>query len=306
MKAAKPQAERMTACKNRRPPKARPVDGENIPPEIDRHFLVEGELARGHNGVVWLARPREKPSSMVVIKGALGQGRSNRRLQEEIALHSRLQHANLARFRGSISSDQGRRHFLVLDYEPCGTLQQFMDHRQYEPLPEPAAATLLGDIVEALSYLRQKNIVHSDLHGGNVLLSQDGTTKLADFGCATTELQIKCGMERVRPIEQRSQRWITPESDLWGLGLLMLLLLTGQDSSVDVEDLSQLSDGARQLVTGMLQLDPEERLTLKQVAAHPWIESGGLDQQPQLGLSQSSDSMSSSTGSNLEDQGYVF
>ncbi|KAG8724975.1 hypothetical protein FRC09_011003 [Ceratobasidium sp. 395] len=100
-------------------------------------------------------------------------------------------------------------------------------------------------IVEGLSYLHESGVVHGDLKGANVLISEDGSARLADFGnAALQELSLRFTSTSTRP--GLSPRWAAPElfkdtkcnvpADIYALGMTILETLTGDFPFPDKQD----------------------------------------------------------------------
>ena len=131
--------------------------------------------------------------------------------------------------------------------------------KMLQGMPEKMAMYYVAVIVSALEYLHEKNIVYRDLKPENVLLGRDGSAKLGDFGFAKkldkgSHTYTFCGTPGYVAPEVVLARGYGTSVDWWGLGVLMYVLLTGQ------QPFSQVVNG-----------QPEEPLTvMKRIVDRSW------------------------------------
>jgi serine/threonine-protein kinase len=119
--------------------------------------------------------------------------------------------------------------FLVMEYAPGGSLRQRLGEGALEP---GEAVGLAAQAAEALEFAHQRGIIHRDLKPDNLLLSAEGTIKVADFGLArilkpTEEARTRAGtLPYMAPEHLKGQA--TFLSDLWSLGVVLYELLAGR------------------------------------------------------------------------------
>lgn len=137
-----------------------------------RYRLVKGPV-RGGGGEVWLAHD-DVLGRRVVLKRVPDRPRAEGRVL------ARFSHPNVVTLHDTISIGKGAKaaSWLVMEYVPGGSL----DERP--PLPGPLAAHVGAQLARALVALHREGVVHTDVKPGNVVVAQDGTAKLADFGAA--------------------------------------------------------------------------------------------------------------------------
>jgi serine/threonine protein kinase len=166
---------------------------------------------------------------------------------------------------------------------------------------EADARLIFKQLIAGVKYLHSIGIVHRDLKLENLLLTKKGdlsTIKIADFGLAKkyghSQLSTICGTPQyVAPEVIRGGS--TPytygtECDLWSCGIILFILLAGYPPFYDdseprlfrkiragkynmqdpVWDL--VSDEAKDLITKLLEVEPEKRLNVTQVLEHPWMQ----------------------------------
>lgn len=159
-------------------------------------------------------------------------------LKHEIDLLRDLQHKNIVQYLGS-NSDKD--HFnIFLEYVPGGSVAAMLN--SYGKLRETLIRNFVRQIVDGLSYLHGRNIIHRDIKGANVLVDNKGNIKISDFGISkkddlSTLGSGKTGGHIHRPSLQGSVFWMAPEvvkqtsytrkADIWSLGCLVVEMYTG-------------------------------------------------------------------------------
>jgi serine/threonine protein kinase len=152
-----------------------------------RRYAIRGPLGAGVQGEVHLATDRrlsgEAGESLVAIKALrrLDDDETRRRFIEEAARARRIDHPNVVR-----AVDRGAhdgREYIVFDYVAGGTLEAFVRARGGR-LPMREAARLLSAIARGVQAAHAAGLVHGDLKPGNILLTETGEPKVADFGVA--------------------------------------------------------------------------------------------------------------------------
>lgn len=159
-------------------------------------------------------------------------------LKHEIDLLRDLQHPNIVQYLGSNSDDEHLNIFL--EYVPGGSVAGMLN--LYGQLPEPLIRNFVRQILNGLSYLHGRDIIHRDIKGANVLVDNKGGIKISDFGISKrVEASIlqpaATGGHAHRPSLQGSVFWMAPEvvqqtaytrkADIWSLGCLVVEMFTG-------------------------------------------------------------------------------
>ena len=173
----------------------------------------------------------------------------------------------------------------------------------YTPLPLPTTQTLFRQIVSALRYLHTLGIVHRDIKLANIQLDAEGNVKMGDFGFSrffdptpsSPRLLRSCGSPRyVAPEIVQHRPYTGPEVDLFSLGVTLYALVTGSfpmasvgygrgkkertervrrslraviDPHPALTALPEVADLIARMIT-----KPSERISLSELASHPWID----------------------------------
>jgi serine/threonine-protein kinase len=212
------------------PAHARPPGGMAVP-----GYEILEELGRGGMAVVYKARAPgfDRPLALKTLHapGRVGPGRLARFRREAEAL-GRLWHPNVVRL-WAVGEHDGR-PFLALEYVEGGTLMQRLNGK---PLPPRQAARLVAVLARAMHHVHQQGVVHRDLKPANVLLTADGTPKIADFGlarCLDGEAEPSSGgavlgtPSYMAPEQANGDAaQVGPTTDIFGLGVVLYEVLTG-------------------------------------------------------------------------------
>ncbi|VDL63810.1 unnamed protein product [Hymenolepis diminuta] len=164
---------------------------------------------------------------------------------------------------------------------------------------EKDARIKFRQIVSAVQYCHQKNIVHRDLKAENLLLDADFNIKLADFGFSNTfradkKLDTFCGSPPYAAPELfLGKKYIGPEVDVWSLGVILYTIVAGYlpFDAQNLRDLRErvlrgkyripffMSTDCELLLKKMLVLNPEKRYSLLNVMGDKWTNIG-MDDTP--------------------------
>jgi eukaryotic-like serine/threonine-protein kinase len=240
-------------------------DGGFVGQVVGAYKLVS-LIGRGGMGTVWLAeRSDGRFEGKVAVKflnfALAGRGGEDR-FKREGAILARLSHPHIAKLLDAGVSAAGHA-YLVLEYIEGEPIDGYCDGRN---LATEARVRLFLDVLGAVGHAHANLIVHRDIKPTNVLVSKDGQVKLLDFGIAKL-LQAE-GQERAATLltqeggsaltpefaapEQITGAPITTATDVYQLGVLLYLLLTGQHPTV--------REGASpvELMKSILDVDPEK------------------------------------------------
>ena len=236
--------------------------------DIGSYTLVS-QIGQGGMGSVWLGERNDgRFQRQVAVKflnvALVGQG-GDGRFKREGSILGRLAHEHIAELIDAGVSASGQ-PFLVLEYVEGEQIDRYCDGRSFDV---QGRIRLFLDVLDAVAHAHANLIVHRDIKPSNVLVSKEGQVKLLDFGIAkllegegqqgeATLLTVEGGRamtpEYAAP-EQVIGGAVTTATDVYALGILLYLLLTGRHpAKVGLQSSAALSPA--QLVKAIIETDP--------------------------------------------------
>jgi serine/threonine-protein kinase len=200
-------------------------------------YVIESEIGRGGMGSVWRAhRADGRFEGTVAIKfvHAYWIGRAGEeRFQSEGRMLGRLDHPNIARLIDAGVVDNAQ-PYLVLEYVEGEPIDAYCDRLE---LGLEARVTLFQSVLAAVGHAHSHLVIHRDLKPANVFVTREGTVKLLDFGiaklltqdgaAALTQTSVQVLTPQYAAPEQLLGRPVTTATDVYALGLVLYVLLTG-------------------------------------------------------------------------------
>lgn len=223
-------------------------------------------------------------------------------LQREQKILSTLSSPQIVKYMGyNITMEDNKLMYnLMMEYAPAGTLYDAI-RSQCGRLQESMIGQYTDQILRGLEYLHSSGIVHCDIKGQNILITESGA-KIADFGCAkwtnpeaSATTTISGTPMFMAPEVARGEEQGSP-ADIWALGCTIIEMATGMSPwpNANSDPLSILykiaysgelpnfpvflSTKAKDFLSKCLQIDPKSRWTAKQLINHPYVEEFNLSQ----------------------------
>jgi serine/threonine protein kinase len=227
-------------------------------------YTLISQIGQGGMGTVWLARRSdgrfERQAAVKFVSIALAGRATEERFKREGSILGRLTHPHIAELLDAGISADGQ-PYLILEYVDGTTIDQYCDQHT---LDVEARVRLFLDVLAAVAHAHANLIVHRDIKPSNVLVTAGGEVKLLDFGIAkllggegqtgAATLLTREGGSPLTPQyaapEQLTNQPITTATDVYALGVLLYVLLSGRHPAG-----SDLHSPAK-LVKALLELEP--------------------------------------------------
>jgi serine/threonine-protein kinase len=199
-------------------------------------YEIQSVLGEGTHGIVYLARQLSL-DKLVALKmlrdGDLARQEYRKLLRRDAEVLAKLKHPNIVRIIDF--GEAGGRLFYTMEYVKGRSLEERL---KAGPLPPREAADLVAKLARALQTVHEKGIVHRDLKPANILLDENGTPEVADFGLAkllggheslAASGQLVGNVAHMAP-EQTGGKTsdVGPGADIWALGIILYESLSGR------------------------------------------------------------------------------
>jgi len=258
------------------------------------YYTLEQELGTGASSVVYECREKCTSNRRAVKVCQNNSSTSLAVLQRESIILTKLDHKHIIKSYG-LYTDENERIYTVLELIDGGELYEILD--EFGALSERDSQAIAHQLLMAIFYLHNHNIVHRDVKPENVLLNEHGLLKLADFGFAVQTnpddpTVIGCvGTHSYQAPEILLDIAYTNAVDMWSFGVTIFTILsatkpfpnTGKERSkqrakilngdfnFDDKVWSHISEDAKDFITKLLNIKSTERMTAEEATEHPWL-----------------------------------
>ena len=253
-------------------------------------------MGEGSFGEVWQVRHKTlgKDFAMKIIEKS--PNCNVKEIENEIEILKQLDHPNILKIlEFHMSTDK---FYIITDY--CSEGELFHEIKKRDLFSEMETAYVIKQLLSAIRYCHKMRVIHRDIKPENIMIIRRELgnylhVKLIDFGTAKffEEGNIQRGLVG-------SSYYIAPEvlkrkydekCDIWSIGVIMFIMLTGNPPFYGSDDESillhvsfgkydttsdnylKLSDDAKDLIKSLLKFDPKERITAREALEHPWFKS---------------------------------
>ncbi|XP_064613495.1 serine/threonine-protein kinase TAO1-like isoform X2 [Liolophura sinensis] len=280
---------------------SRPRAGNLKDPEVAALFSIDDpekiftdlrEIGHGSFGAVYFARNTVNKEIVAIKKMSYNGRQSEEKWQDiikEVKFLRELKHKNTIDYKGCYLKDHTA--WLVMEY--ClGSASDIIEVHK-KPLREDEIGAICKDALEGLCYLHEKGKIHRDIKAGNILLTENGTVKLADFGSAS----LLCPANSF----VGTPYWMAPEvilamdegqydgkADVWSMGITCIELAERKPPLFNMNAMSALyhiaqndsptlssgewSDDFRHFVDSCLAKNPSDRPDALELMSHDFIK----------------------------------
>lgn len=203
--------------------------------QIAGRFAIEKMIGYGGMGEVYKGTDTNfsQPVAIKLLKPEIVHEDPNilERFEREGEALRRLNHPNIVKMLASV--EENGKHYLVMEYVSGGSLQQLL--REQPQLPVKRVLEISLDLADALTRAHRLKIIHRDLKPANVLLAEDGTPRLTDFGVARLDDRTRMtvtgslvGTYAYLSPEACSAELLDERTDIWAFGIIMYEMLAGK------------------------------------------------------------------------------
>ncbi|CAM9099008.1 unnamed protein product, partial [Ectocarpus fasciculatus] len=236
------------------------------------------------------------------LKIVPGQAAELENLANEIDLMRTLVHPNIVQYIGTKVDSVNEFVYIFQEWVPGGSVASLLE--KFGPFQIGVIQTYTRQILLGLQYLHENGIVHRDIKGGNILVENSGSVKLADFGASakmamgeTQETATIKGTPYFMAPEVLSQSRYGRKGDVWAVGCTVIQMLTGQPpwKVNNIQNIVQLhmllstmKEGPPKMdrevpelmmdfLTVIFKKDPKERPSAAVLLTHPFLSTDDLD-----------------------------
>ncbi|XP_072529557.1 testis-specific serine/threonine-protein kinase 6-like [Salminus brasiliensis] len=264
-------------------------------------YEVIDNIGKGNYGMVKLATSKKHPKNVaikIMDRRRMTPDVVSKFLPRELAILRQVKHPHIIQVHDVFEMTNGQ-VFIVMEVAVTDLFQKILElHR----LSGSQAKTWFSQLLSAMVYLHQQDIVHRDLKCENVLLTADDQVKLSDFGFSRfsrgfPELsQTFCGSPEYAAPEVLNRTPYDPKkSDVWSLGVILYIMVVGlmpfraygdrklQCKALKFPKCIGVEMSCQSIIAYMLQYDPSTRPWVTEVVQHPWLQSD-QEHSRQLGL----------------------
>lgn len=248
--------------------------------KINDRYQIIRSVGEGGMANVYLAHDLilDRDVAVKILRGDLANDEKFvRRFQREAIAASSLTHPNIVEMY-DVGEDDGK-YFIVMEFVEGRTLKSLIKRRGALSLAE--TIDIMLQLTSGLACAHESYIIHRDIKPQNVLILDDGTVKITDFGIAValnsnelTQTNSVMGSVHYLPPEQANGTGSTIKSDIYSLGILMYELLTGKlpfkgENAVEIA-IKQMKDPIPSLVLDNPEIPQSvENIVLKATAKNP-------------------------------------
>lgn len=277
----------------------------SIPSNPEDLFTIQYPIGHGAFGTVYKAvhNSTNKIYAIKIIDYSKDNNKDNNNIinynyksvQQETSLMRKVSNSDyIVKYYGSYFSRKTNTIWLILEYCSSGSAIDLMLSMD-RTFSEVEVATIMEMILKGLTVMHSENLIHRDIKGANILISEEGYAKLGDFGVGAALSE-----EKYRISKKGSPYWMSPQvassvkydfkTDIWSLGVTCVELLEGEPPFSDLKprnvmekiskhppsaeemiDLNEHTTEFKSFLEHCLEIDPKKRYSAKDLLKHQFI-----------------------------------
>jgi len=274
-----------------------PANKPDAPVTVHDRYLMKDQIGVGGFSKVFKATHRLSGRNFAIkrIQVSLLSGKDKQNIKSEVSILRSLNHASIISVYDIFQTDS-EYVYLVMERVKGGELYNcIVDHGTFS---EQNARVLCKSMLRAVKYCHDRGVVHRDLKPENILLVAKNSyeIKLCDFGCAGRLrqgefLQTFCGTINYMSPEMVKRRQYGVSVDMWSLGVILYVAMAGYHPFEDNDhtqlkrlieggcynfkspEWSEISPSGKELISAMMEVDPNARISADMALLHPWSSS---------------------------------
>ncbi|EXF77338.1 hypothetical protein CFIO01_12630 [Colletotrichum fioriniae PJ7] len=223
-------------------------------------------------------------------------------IREEIAIMKKLNHPNLVQLIEVLDDPEEDSLYMVLEMCKKGVVMKVGLNEKAKPYGEDSCRYWFRDLILGIEYLHEQGVIHRDIKPDNLLLTDDDVLKIVDFG--VSEMFEKPGDPMKTAKSAGSPAFLAPElcvvrhgdvdgkaTDIWSMGISLYCLRYGkipfeQEGVLEMyeaikTDSPELPEDENpdfvDLISRILEKDPQKRIQMHELRDHPWVTKQGTD-----------------------------
>lgn len=189
------------------------------------------------------------------------------------------------------SNEDRSKQFIAMTYTPCGTLKKLLEQIPNHKLPLPQARCYFRCLINGLSYIHSRGFFHRDIKADNLLLINERSLLITDFGTATKKLQTKGGGAPGYQPPELAKSGLAPSTakqDIWAAGITLYIMVIGH-FPFELGTLAKIYEEIARcefdfhedslpgdlvtLLKGILHPDPYVRMSLEEIMDSAWMKA---------------------------------